>query len=772
MALMVSTLSVSVLASCRNDMWPRPTTSSNSTAQDSNSKQKSLSGIWGGLGKQVSGEKWTVVINLSSNNGTVNYASIPCSGTLKLIDTTTTSVTLRESITNGRGTCTDNGKVVLKSVGSNDDELQFIYYTPAGKEDAGARLKKFSTEADANTSARNQLSGKAEPTAPKSVAAAKPKPSGPPVFTTFGNFLDDLSTGKTSHITDMQTDSDGSTYVLSTRLNNASDFRTDPDGSKSFLSDIILTRIAPDKSVSQTVLDSIYCCDAKGFAAQRGTFKIEGNNIVVFYTEKENGSGYAQQAKLYQIGKSIIGQEVYEQPYFRSANWGWFPYFDRSGTLQHFSFAGYFAITEKNRGNSIEPNTFKNRMLAERMRQAGLSDKVETESQMSQAFLKAIKTRASAKSSIVSNTPVTAQPFAGGSTAATAAAQGATPLNNRAFPAFIDIPAQYTITTNKGCRLNNPSPKPNETVTWTGPCRNGLADGHGTMAWFENGKPNGQPAQEYLSKGFFLKPGPFSIFRTAVGDDNCRIIVPVNAVENMKSLFRVEYDGKCPRNASNLLYQDSSKARANILFNGQLFASFDGTVAMGAIPISGEMIFFDGTRFKFNGQNPFSGIITQEKVDSWFKSIDVVRGAPQSPQLSAESLNIKVGFNAKPNPPVEASGKLLVFSVDTISGATKLTMRYDIAPSQKAKLSARGYVVSLKAEVKLDTTTSMGWMGVGENNSIVKLVDVRLDKKDGYRATGEVLLSELQSYAHGMGVTITTKASRPTVTVVGITEEQ
>lgn len=774
-ALMVSLVSVAALASCRSDPGQqRPGTASNYASQTGQSGQKSLSGVWGGVGKQSNGSSWTVVINLTDNNGTVDYASIPCSGVLKLVEASASTVTLRESITKERKRCVDNGKVVLRSVGGSDDELQFTWYTDGGKEDASARLKKFRSEADAGTAARNLLSGKSEPAGSP---VAKPQRGGPPVYSTFGDFLGDLSGGKTSHVTDMQADRDGNTYVLSTRLNNAAEFRKDPDGTKSFLSDVVLTRIGADKTVTQVVLGTLYCCDAKGFAAQRGALKIDGDTVVVFYTEKEKDFGYGQNAVLYKVGKDLVGQSVYQQPYFHSANWGWFPYFDQSGTLQHFSFAGYYAVTERNRGRSIAPNDFKNRMLAARMSRAGLSGSVESETQLSQAFLKSLKTLASAKAPIVSDNPVVAQPFAAGAagTASATAESAAAPLNNRTFPAFMDIPADYTITTNKGCRLNNPSPKPNETATWSGACRDGYADGHGTLAWFRDGKPNGEPGQHFMSKGFFLAPyAPNDLSTQQIrgsADSQCSIILPIDGVERMKSLFDVEYEGRCPRNASTLIHTDQTKTRANILFNGKLFATFDGSVTKGAIPVSGEMRFFNGSKFVFNGSNPFSGILTSSQIVEWQRSIEMVRASAQTAQVPQESFDIKVGFNAKPAAPVESSEKVLFFQVDGISGATALKMRYDIAPAKKAKLTAKGYVMSLKAEVRLDKTTSMGWFGVGENSSIVKMVDVPLDKKNGYRASGEVLLSELQSYAHGLGVTVTTKASRPTVTVVSISEE-
>src|SRR5204863_7387540 len=57
------------------------------------------------------------------------------------------------------------------------------------------------------------------------------------------------------------------------------------------------------------------------------------------------------------------------------------------------------------------------------------------------------------------------------------------------------------------CLLENPRPVPNERVTWTGGCKDGFADGDGTLTWYvgdeqtwvyvgrlERGKRNGRGA--------------------------------------------------------------------------------------------------------------------------------------------------------------------------------------------------------------------------------------------------------------------------------------
>ena len=66
--------------------------------------------------------------------------------------------------------------------------------------------------------------------------------------------------------------------------------------------------------------------------------------------------------------------------------------------------------------------------------------------------------------------------------AAQAAAQTDNPKDKPATPDWIT-------TTNKPCKVWNPNPEPNESVTWTGPCKDGYANGKGILFWTENGKP-------------------------------------------------------------------------------------------------------------------------------------------------------------------------------------------------------------------------------------------------------------------------------------------
>lgn len=45
------------------------------------------------------------------------------------------------------------------------------------------------------------------------------------------------------------------------------------------------------------------------------------------------------------------------------------------------------------------------------------------------------------------------------------------------------------IADKNGCKIANPSPKPKETVTWSGACKEGYADGQGAMQWYDDGNP-------------------------------------------------------------------------------------------------------------------------------------------------------------------------------------------------------------------------------------------------------------------------------------------
>lgn len=52
---------------------------------------------------------------------------------------------------------------------------------------------------------------------------------------------------------------------------------------------------------------------------------------------------------------------------------------------------------------------------------------------------------------------------------------------------------------NRPCKIWNPAPQPNETVTWSGRCKDGFASGKGVLHWTENGKPDVEFDGEYAN---------------------------------------------------------------------------------------------------------------------------------------------------------------------------------------------------------------------------------------------------------------------------------
>lgn len=47
----------------------------------------------------------------------------------------------------------------------------------------------------------------------------------------------------------------------------------------------------------------------------------------------------------------------------------------------------------------------------------------------------------------------------------------------------------FVADTSSGCKVWNPHPQPNETVSWSGGCVNGLAQGPGSLQWLHDNRP-------------------------------------------------------------------------------------------------------------------------------------------------------------------------------------------------------------------------------------------------------------------------------------------
>jgi hypothetical protein len=51
-------------------------------------------------------------------------------------------------------------------------------------------------------------------------------------------------------------------------------------------------------------------------------------------------------------------------------------------------------------------------------------------------------------------------------------------------------PPDWITASNQPCKIWNPEPQPDESVTWSGGCKDGYATGKGVLHWTENGKPD------------------------------------------------------------------------------------------------------------------------------------------------------------------------------------------------------------------------------------------------------------------------------------------
>ena len=51
-------------------------------------------------------------------------------------------------------------------------------------------------------------------------------------------------------------------------------------------------------------------------------------------------------------------------------------------------------------------------------------------------------------------------------------------------------PPDWITASNQPCKIWNPQPAADESVTWSGDCKDGFASGKGILRWTENGKPD------------------------------------------------------------------------------------------------------------------------------------------------------------------------------------------------------------------------------------------------------------------------------------------
>ena len=74
----------------------------------------------------------------------------------------------------------------------------------------------------------------------------------------------------------------------------------------------------------------------------------------------------------------------------------------------------------------------------------------------------------------------------------------ALPLILLAWPAAAQaLQPGWIADSRTGCRVWNNNPRPQETITWSGNCVGGFAQGSGVLQWFVGGEPSGRYEGEY-----------------------------------------------------------------------------------------------------------------------------------------------------------------------------------------------------------------------------------------------------------------------------------
>lgn len=63
-------------------------------------------------------------------------------------------------------------------------------------------------------------------------------------------------------------------------------------------------------------------------------------------------------------------------------------------------------------------------------------------------------------------------------------------LSSTVANAHMDLDENYIITRDSKCKITNPYPEEGEYVMWSGTCKDGYADGQGTMTWYINDEKN------------------------------------------------------------------------------------------------------------------------------------------------------------------------------------------------------------------------------------------------------------------------------------------
>lgn len=163
----------------------------------------------------------------------------------------------------------------------------------------------------------------------------------------------------------------GTTYEIYKINTDKNDYHINPDGWKCYKSSLMLDMTKNGKTSTYTLDDNIYLDSSESHhGGQRPCLYISSSSdqLFVFINSKDSRNNYTMDGYAYRTSLSNVS--FTRETVFTGRNWGWSPYFTYSDgvlSVQHFSYAGYYAMTSyrnsdgtwtTQQGNYIKPDAF------------------------------------------------------------------------------------------------------------------------------------------------------------------------------------------------------------------------------------------------------------------------------------------------------------------------------------------------------------------------------------------------------------------------------
>lgn len=330
------------------------------------------------------------------------------------------------------------------------------------------------------------------------------------------------------------------------------------------------------------------------------------------------------------------------------------------------------------------------------------------------------------------------------------------------FPKIINIPAEHVIISNNGCKLFNPVPQANETVTWSGKCADGMASGFGALTWYKDGK-KGDTDEVFYEKGF-RPPGKVLSIVNENGS-KCSAALPVFGADKKDlagKYFKAKFYGGCEKSFRN---------RIDFYFNEQLYAVYRGDIRRGSLPHGGELILFTGSKYQM-GKDNGNAIWHTKAVTDWTNGIKPVKRSylTGGSKVSVDDLDIGLGLNSDPSNPVGSSLTVVGFSANFLSSKNDVTLSYRIKPNKNADLSNKYKTITINILVTIDyTETSKSWIvAIDHKRQINEEVVLTLNKDKNFSLSGSKKLTELRSFLDSPVATIRISNPKTTLEVLAI----